>query len=316
MEMNRLKTANLVAVMLYATTLSACIEKDSDNPIPADIGDLSAPEAATSLLSGEQSGFNIDGKWISPCHELEPELPPYQEMRHFTRNFEFSGNTVLLTIDWFPDKSCRAPRISPEYAGTLTFGKELTTLSVLPAQEMDIQFDTGALWRALVTEIGGQVLLKFAISTRVNDVQGGLIFSPIEAPELQGISSIDGVWESPCLESQNKNIFYIETNDFSGDRFSFSQREYSDSLCSQSTGESVNFDGKHTLGNEVKTPSGIQAKEMTMTFDDGAGGRKGLVARSGDKLIFQFVIDNLPRPSDVVTPVEGEFRTTLSPTSQ
>jgi hypothetical protein len=315
MEMNRLKTANLVAAMLYATTLSACIEKDSDNPIPADIGDLSAPEAATSLLSEEQSSFKIDGKWISPCHELRPELPPYQEMRSFTRNFEFSGNKVLLIIDWFPDKSCTTPRISPEYAGTLTFGKELTTLSALPAQEMDIQFDTGALWKALVTEIGGQMLLKFTTLTRVNDVQGGLILNPTEAPEPQRISTIDGVWESPCLKGPEN--FFIETDHFSGNRFTLNQTKYSDSSCSQLTGEGASLNGSLILGNEVTTPSGIEAKEMTMTYDDGAGERKGLVARSGNKLVFQYGIDSSPQSSGIVTPlVEGESRITLSPTSR
>jgi hypothetical protein len=316
MDIIRLKTTNFVVAMLYTITLSACIEKDSDNPIPADIGDLSPPEAATSLLSGEQSSVKIDGKWINnPCGELKPEFPPYQEMRHFTRNFEFSGNKVFLIIDWFPDKSCTTPRVSPEYVGTLTFGKELTTSSALTVQEMDIQFDTGALWKALVTEIGGQVLLNFGTFTRVNDVQGGLILNPTEAPEPQRISNIDGVWESPCFKGPK--TFFIETDHFSGDRFTLNQAKYSDSSCSQLTGEGASLNGSLILGNEVTTPSGIEAKEMTMTYDDGAGERKGLVARSGNKLVFQYGIDSSPQSSDVVTPlVEGESRITLSPTSQ
>ena len=178
----RLKPITMVILVL---SLLAC-NSDSDDPLPADVLGIGDVLGTGGENAGEEpalepnadigsSRLDIDGKWQKSC-EYSESLGT-----GIIATLEFSGDHFSLGAKEYSDNSCSQLTRQETYTGAIAFGAELTTPSGITAHEIDLDFESGGVWRSLIAKQDSALSIKTASggANRPSDLDEAKIYNLI-----------------------------------------------------------------------------------------------------------------------------------------
>jgi len=279
-----LNSVKLPIMMALVVSLTACIIEDDDNP------------TNVKPISGERP--DIEGKWTTAC-AYDQEKSTGIKMK-----VKFSEKQFSLGVHYYSDNSCTQLVEKPTIAGTFSYKKELSASSTgLIPHEIDLKLgNSGEVLEGLIGKQNDSLYLEvdFDGSGRPGKLNTNIPFSIDTDPEeIDPVRpDIDGKWKSDCIYVQDDEIGIIAHYEFSKDKFKLTLKGYSDNSCSQFQ-DKVAFSGTTTFGKKLTTPSGFNASELDLHFDDGDEW-VSLVARQGNTL-YLTTSSGSKRPDDINT---------------
>jgi len=199
----------------------------------------------------------------------------------------------------YSNSTCTQSKKESTLSGSFTFKKELESSSGFIPHEIDLQAKGKKVVEALIARQGDTLYLSinFNEAGRPEDMKSAIPFSIDSGPEPTR-PDIDGKWKSDCIYVQDDEIGIIAHYEFSKDKFKLTLKGYSDNSCSQFQ-DKVAFSGTTTFGKKLTTPSGFNASELDLHFDDGDEW-VSLVARQGNTL-YLTTSSGSKRPDDINT---------------